>query len=173
MNVQAVKRYSELEVGGRHGEVLGILKEIEPGLNNLAVVATGREPGIYANMGMQRLIPLQLLGDGMSRVLSLALAIASAPGGMVLVDDIETGIHYTVMEKVWRSIGAFARSYDVQLFATTHSHHCIQSACRAFEEDEEEPLRLYSLGVRKGKLSAASYDRERLVSAFDFGFGVI
>lgn len=168
-----VNRYSQLEINGRQGGVLQILQEVEPSLERLAVVSSGQAPAIYADIKLGRLVPMQLLGDGMSRILSVALAIASSPGGMVLVDEIENGLHYTVMEKVWQAIAAFARSYDVQIFATTHSHHCIQSACRAFEGDADELLQLYSLGYRKGKISAARYDRERLVDAFDFGFGVI
>lgn len=168
-----VIRYSQLEINGQQDGVLQILQLIEPNLKRLVVVSTGPTPAIYADVKLGRLIPMQLLGEGMSRILTVALSIATVPGGMVLVDEIENGLHYTVMEKVWQAIAAFARHYDVQIFATTHSHHCIQSACRAFAADEEEPLQLYSLGVRKGKMSAVKYDRERLLTAFDFGFGVI
>lgn len=170
---QDIERYSRLEIDGRQYEVLQILQILEPRLQRLTILATGTEPRIYADVGTKPLIPVPLMGEGMSRILSLALSIASSPGGMVLVDEIENGLHYTVMEKVWQAIAAFARHYDVQIFATTHSHHCIKSACRAFAADEEEPLQLYSLGVRKGKMSAVKYDRERLLTAFDFGFGVI
>ncbi len=168
-----VKRYSRLEIDGRQDGVLQILQVVEPALQRLTILATGEKPRIYADVGTKPLIPVELMGAGMSRTLSLSLAIASAPGGIVLVDEIENGLHYTVLEKVWQAIAAFARRYDVQIFATTHSHHCIQSACRAFEGDEDELLQLYSLGYRKGKISAARYDRERLEFAFEVGLGVI
>ena len=168
-----VERYSRLEIDGQQDKVLQILQMVEPALQRLTILATGTEPRIYADVGTKPLIPVELMGAGMSRTLSLSLAIASAPGGMVLVDEIENGLHYTVMEKVWQAIAAFARRYDVQIFATTHSHHCIQSACRAFAGDAEELLQLYSLGYRKGKISAARYDRERLEFAFEVGLGVI
>ncbi len=166
-------RYSELERIGQQDGVSQILQILEPKLQRLTILATGTEPRIYADVGTKPLIPVELMGEGMSRILSVALAIASSPGGMVLVDEIENGLHYTVMEKVWQAIAAFARSYEVQIFATTHSHHCIQSACRAFAADAEELLQLYSLGYRKGKISAARYDRERLEFAFEVGLGVI
>lgn len=170
---QDVERYSRLEIDGQQDKALQILQVVEPALQRLTVLAAGQEPRLYADVGTKPLIPIELMGEGMSRILSLALAIASSPGGMLLVDEIENGLHYTVMEKVWQAIAAFARSYDVQIFAATHSHHCIQSACRAFEGDEEALLQLYSLGVRKGKISAARYDRERLEFAFEVGLGVI
>ena len=158
-----VQRYSQLEVIGNDGRILEILKEIEPSLSRLAVVAAGQEPRLYGEIGLGRLIPVQLMGDGTSRLLSVALSIASAPGGIVLVDEIENGIHHSVMEKVWRAIGAFARSYDVQLFATTHSYECIGAAYRAFEADEEDELRLFRIQRNgDGGFRAVKYDRERL-----------
>ncbi len=77
-------------------------------MTRLAVVSTDQTPTIYADIGLGRLLPVRLMGDGMSRIFSIALAIASAPGGIVLVDEIENGIHHSVMEKVWKAIGAFA-----------------------------------------------------------------
>ena len=54
------------------------------------------------------------------------------------MDEIENGIHHSVMEKVWRAIGAFARSYDVQLFAPQPiATNAFGAACdRAFDSDE-------------------------------------
>lgn len=170
---QDSERYSRLEINGQQDVVLQILQIVEPTLQRLTILATGTEPRIYADVGTKPLIPVQLMGAGMSRILSLSLSIASSPGGMVMVDEIENGLHYTVMEKVWRAVAAFARHYDVQIFATTHSHHCIQAACRAFAADEEEPLSLYVLGRSEGKMRSVRYGREKLATAFEFGFGVI
>ena len=167
-------RYSELEVLGQQDKVLEILQQIEPALKRLAVVSSDKLPTVYADVGVSPLIPIQLLGDGMSRILSLALAIASTPGGMVLVDEIENGIHHSVMEKVWRAIGAFARSYDVQLFATTHSYECIGAAHRAFESDEEDELRLFRIERNgEGKYRSVKFDKERIGAAYKFNMDVI
>ena len=156
-------RFSELEVRGKQNEVLAIVQQIEPALKRLTVISSGRLPSLYGDIGLGQLIPVQLMGEGMSRILSLALSIASCPGGMVLVDEIENGIHHSVMEKVWKAIGAFARSYDVQLFATTHSYECIGAAYRAFETDEKDELRLFRIQRdREGRFKAVKYDRERL-----------
>ncbi len=169
---QDIERYSRLEIDGRQDEVLQILQVVEPALQRLTVLATGPEPRLYADFGTKPLIPVQLTGEGMSRILSVALAIASAPGGMVLVDEIENGLHYTVMEKVWKAIAAFARSYDVQIFATTHSRECVYHAYRAFEADEEEEMRFYRIDRAYGKLRAVMYNRKKLGIAFEDGLGI-
>ena len=167
-----VKRYSELEINGQHEGVLQILKEIDPRLTRLAVVSTRQTPAIYADIGLGRLIPVQLMGDGITRILSLAVSIATVPEGMVLVDEIENGLHHSVMQQVWSSIAAFARKYNVQIFATTHSRECFRAARRALMSDEQDDFRLYRIEHFRDKLRTVRYDGEMMDSALEFNFEV-
>ena len=167
-----VKRYSQLEINGQQEGVLQILKEIDPRLTRLAVVSAGQTPAIYADIGLGRLIPVPLMGDGMTRILSLAVSIATVPHGMVLADEIENGLHHTVMPKVWSAIAAFARRYNVQVLATTHSHECFRAARQALESDEEDDFRLYRIEHFRGKLHTVRYDGEMMDSALEFNFEV-
>jgi len=56
----------------------------------------------------------------MRRLLSIVLAIVTAPGGRVLIDEIENGLHHSVLAKVWQVIGDAAERAGAQVFATTH-----------------------------------------------------
>jgi AAA15 family ATPase/GTPase len=112
------------------------------------------------------------MGDGMARLLFLALAIASAPNGLVLVDEVENGLHHTVMERVWRAIAAFARNFNVQIFATTHSQECIEFAHSAFASDRVYDFRLYRLERANGVVRPVKYDREMLDIALESGLEV-
>ncbi len=163
---------SQLMIDGQELGVTEILREIEPRLDRLTVLSLRERPEIFASIGLKKLVPLHLMGEGTSRILSLALAIATAPGGIVLVDEIENGIHYSVMEKVWKAIGSFARSYDVQLFATTHSRECVYYAHKAFESDEEEEMRFFRIDRVNGRSRAVMYDREILGTALEAGLGI-
>ena len=167
-----VKRFSQLEINSQQEGVLQILKGIDSRLTKLAVVSTRPTPAIYADIGLSRLIPVQLMGDGMTRILSLALSIATVPDGMVLVDEIENGLHHTVMQKMWGAIATYARRYNVQIFATTHSHECFRTACQAFESDEEDDFRLFRIDHSRGKLRTVRYDREMMDSALEFNVEV-
>jgi hypothetical protein len=167
-----VKRYSDLEVRGQHKGAVQILKGIDPRLTKLAVVSARPTPAIYADIGLSRLIPMQLMGDGMARILSLALSIATVPGGMVLVDEIENGLHHLVMQKVWSSIATFARHYNVQIFATTHSRECFQAALEALGDDDENEFRLYRIEHFRDKLRTVRYDREMMDFALNFNVEV-
>ena len=44
---------------------------------------------------------------------------------MLLVDEIDTGLHYSIMGDLWMLITMAARQNDIQVFVTTHSLDCI------------------------------------------------
>ena len=172
LSEEDVTRYSRLEINSQQEGVIQILKEVDPRLSRLAVVSGRTTPAIYADIGLSRLIPVQLMGDGMTRLLSLALSIASAPNGMVLVDEVENGLHHGVMKNVWAAIATFARHYNVQIFATTHSHECFRAAREAVYSDMADDFRLYRIEQSMGSLRTVRYDREMMDSALEFDFEV-
>lgn len=170
------EKFSNLSVTRRHRKVESVMKRVEPRLQGLSVITRGAVPMIHAELeGQERLLPMPLLGDGMNRLLSLALVIgASAKGTLILVDEIENGLHHSVMQSVWSGIAQFAREFDVQIFATTHSWECIHAAHKAFSEDELYDFRLHRLD-RIGDdddIKAVTYDQETLEAALDMEFEV-
>ncbi|MGQ9778739.1 MAG: AAA family ATPase [Bacillota bacterium] len=115
------ERFGRLELVGRQEALLKALQVIEPRLCRLAVVVAGGVPIIHGDIGLERLVPLPIMGEGMTRFASLVLAMANAPNGVVLIDEIENGLHHTILPQVWRAIGETARDFNTQVFATTHS----------------------------------------------------
>ena len=73
-----------------------------------------------------RRMPIGSYGDGLRRLLALRLALVSATDGYLLIDEIDAGLHWTVIEDVWRLLVEVADRCNVQIFATTHSHDCIR-----------------------------------------------
>ena len=85
------------------------MRGVEPRLKRLPVIPISSVPTVHAELkGHVRLIPIPLLGDGMARLLSLAVSTGNAEVGIVLVDQIKNGLHHTVMRKVWNGIAQFA-----------------------------------------------------------------
>lgn len=166
------ERFGKLEIIGQQDVLVRALKEIEPQLQRLAVVVAGGIPMIHGEIGLGRLVPLPVMGDGMARLASLVVAIANAQGGVVLVDEIENGLHHSVLQKVWRAIGDISRQFDAQVFATTHSWECIVAAHRAFTGSDVYDFRLHRLERAKEKINAITYDQEALTAAVDAGLEV-
>jgi hypothetical protein len=162
--VERAERFGRLQIIGKKGLLLEALRVIEPRLEDVTEISHGGQPLLYGALkGMGRLFPLQLMGEGMVRLTDLILNIAGAPNGVVLVDEIETGFHYSVLPKVWQAIAQAAREMNTQIFATTHSRECLIAAHQAFSEGDLYDFRLFRLEFdTEGEIRAVSYDQELL-----------
>jgi AAA15 family ATPase/GTPase len=109
--------------------VIDALKIIEEDLEKIAFVKseTAREERrVTAKiLNSDERVPLKSMGDGINRVLSIALGLVNADNGYLLIDEFENGLHYSVQEKLWEIIFDLSQKLNVQVFATTHSEDCI------------------------------------------------
>ena len=115
--------------------VLEALQIIEPRLQSVEDNSASGVPMIWGDIGLYELLPLPVMGEGMTRIARLVLGIASAMDGVVLVDEIENGLHHSVLPKVWQAVDATAKQFKTQVFATTHSFECIEAAHEALGTD--------------------------------------
>jgi hypothetical protein len=160
---QDVKYFGELEAAKRQAEILPALQILESRLQKLSLVPLAGESVLHGDIdGLPRLVPVPFMGEGMRRVLSIVLAIANAPGGVVLIDEIENGLHYSVQVDVWKAIARAARDANVQVFATTHSWECIEAAHHAFKEAGPYEFRYYRLDRRDAEITVKSLDERML-----------
>lgn len=86
--------------------------------------------------GGGRKLPLSSFGDGMRRLLALTLSLIESANGVLLIDEIDSGLHWTVMEDLWRLVIDTARKADIQVFATTHSLDCIRGLAAVVETEK-------------------------------------
>ncbi len=111
-------------------KVISAMKIIEPAIERLAFTghaATAESTAFVKLAGVADRMPLGSLGDGIKRLLAQAIYMARAAGGVLLIDEIDTGLHYTTLESMWRFVIESARRLDVQVFATSHSGDCIRA----------------------------------------------
>jgi AAA15 family ATPase/GTPase len=166
------RRLSDVAVAKEQEKIIDVLRIVEPNLRDLTLQYRGNTPVIYGDVGAQRLMPLALMGEGAMHLLRIALGAAAVKGGVLLIDEIENGLHYSVLEKVWHAVANLARQYHVQVFATTHSHECIQSAHDAFQEREAYDFRLHRLERAHGAIGSVAYDQQALDIALEEGWEV-
>ena len=150
------QRLSELRRDKQERMLLNALQVIEPKLHSIEVNTVSGFPMIWGDVGLNKLMPLQAMGSGMTRIASLILAITAARGGMVLVDEFENGLHHSLLTTVWRVVEQIAGQFNVQVFATTHSFECIAAAREAIDRN----LRLYRLEVRGTENRCIPYEDE-------------
>ena len=164
------QRYSDLVEAGREEELLPSMRALDPRIRRLELLYRANRPMLYVDIG--QLVPLVYMGEGLGYVLSWQLAIMTAKGGTVLIDEFENGLHYAALVDAWKAVGIAARQSSVQVFATTHSWECVLAAHRAFAESDEDDFRLHRLERRDGEVVALTYDQEQLDTAIEFNFEV-
>ncbi|MDQ7086176.1 MAG: AAA family ATPase [Sulfurovum sp.] len=79
-------------------------------------------------------------GDGLGKFISLILLVLSSKDSIILIDEIDNGIHYTNLDKLWEIILKVSKDQNVQVFATTHSKECIESYARVAKKLEDEDI---------------------------------
>lgn len=106
-------------------------------------------------------IPLKSLGEGMTRLLGIALALVNCENGILLIDEVEIGLHYSVLPDVWKLIFKTAKDLNVQVFATTHSKDCIEAFTEAAIDSPEDGM-LIRLENKDGAIKAVNFDEKEL-----------
>lgn len=171
--VEDAQRLANLIREGQDRKVTEALKVIEPRLEGLLPLPMLGVPTIFARLGEGAVLPLGVAGEGLERLARLLLAVGAARGGVVLVDEIEAGFHYSVLKNVWKVVAEATADYQVQLFATTHDWEAIVAAHEAFSELEEyERFRYVRLDREDGRVRPRVYSREALQAAIEAGLEV-
>jgi AAA15 family ATPase/GTPase len=158
-------RFSEIQRKKQVPEVIFLLKEIEPHLSDLRLNEVGL---LLADIGPPELIPVNLMGGGIVKFLSIALAMLDCKNGMVLIDEIENGLHHSAQKTIWKAIFNWAEKLNVQVFATTHSDESV----RAFSNTLDEVLfkadaKLFRIERKDGTFRAVEYTKDVLAESLD------
>ena len=132
---ELVKMWNAIALTPDEDLVLSTLACLDPDIERIASQSssqywggtTNRSGFIVKHRRFENPVPIGSLGDGIWRLFSLAIAITQCRGGVLLVDEIDTGLHHTAMSDMWKLIIYAAQRFDVQVFATTHSSDCVNS----------------------------------------------
>ena len=146
-------------------EVVKALQIIEPGIIDLNFLKDDRrrdrmtrddERAPYIALeGEVKPRRLSSMGDGINRVLTIILAMLNARDGILLIDEFENGLHYSVQQKLWKVIFSLSKSLNIQVFVTTHSRDAIRAFAAENKENDGVFIRLER---RKDKVITISYD---------------
>lgn len=98
------------------------LKIIEPRVKDF--IFTDKE--MLVDVGLSKRIPVNMMGDGARKIVSLLTAIYDCKGGALLVDEISNGFHHSVMCNLWKVLINASIRNNTQLFITTHDTDSIK-----------------------------------------------
>ena len=161
------QKFGQLDILGKQERIVDFLRIIEPDLKSLSTIAMGDSSLIHGDIGLSRKIPVAYMGDGVARLLSIVLAIATAQNGIVLIDECENGIHYSAMSKVWEAIAKAAREFDCQIIGTTHSYECLEAAYQGMSRGFASDFSYIRLDRTDKGIMAKSFNHEALKVAVE------
>jgi hypothetical protein len=111
---------------------------------------------------------LNEFGDGLAKFISYLSLLLVSKNGILFLDEIENGIHYTNLDKLWEIILTISKQQNVQVFATTHSKECIESYARVAKKLEDEEITMIVLARNlKNELKALVYDDKMFYSELE------
>ena len=148
--INLVNDLGEITKLQQKGDVITLLKKFDDRINALEVINGNVFMGLD---GMTELIPLAMAGDGMKRYLNIIAAAANRKTNIILIDEIDNGLHYSAYKKLWEAIFALAVSTNKQIFVTTHSKETLQKLNEMLKERTEyqDEMALYTLEQTKLK----------------------
>jgi hypothetical protein len=155
--------WSEAALTPREEQLVTALRIVEPALEGLRLVQ-GQWPGstefLVKLRDLDRPLHLGDMGEGFRRMLGLLLALPGTPRHELLVDEIDTGLHHSVLTPMWQLVLAEAKRRDLQVFATTHSWDCVAALGKLHEQDPgiETEISLHRIDRARDKTTSYGAD---------------
>ena len=160
--------WSNVSLREEEYKVLDALQIVEPEINKVNILSSPNYDMAHipyvSIKGNKDPIPLKSLGDGVSRFFTISLSLVSSSNGFLLIDEIGSGLHYSIQYKLWKLIFEGASRLNVQVFATTHSNDCVNAFHAAAIDNQEEGM-LIRLEKRGTAIIPILFDEERLTIA--------
>jgi len=108
------------------------------------------------------------LGHGLKRYIAIISAILVCQEGCLLIDEIENGIHYMQLDRLWEIILTLSEALNCQIFAVTHSKDCIEAYYKVSKKLAYKNVSYIKMTrLKSGKISSSVYDYELLENSLE------
>jgi AAA15 family ATPase/GTPase len=166
-----VSLWKTIDLSPRKKDIINILKAVENKVVDVGLDIETKLPKILLN-DLEFPIPLKHLGDGINRIFTIALALVNAKNKILLIDEIDLGLHHSVQRKLWEIIFKFSKELNVQVFATTHSQDCVEAFTDVLNEkgnaNEGQYIRLQRNRLDESVIEPIYYDAHKLKNSINF-----
>jgi AAA15 family ATPase/GTPase len=164
-----VSEFNQIVLTPQEETLYESLRIIEPGIERIATVGNptyrqNTNNGFIVSINKQR-VPIGSMGYGIWRMLEITLAMVNIPGGTLLIDEIDTGLHFSVMINLWKLICKTAEKLDIQVFATTHNSDCWKSLAEVANSDDIASEDITIHRIERGKKASIVFNEQEMAIA--------
>jgi ABC-type cobalamin/Fe3+-siderophores transport system ATPase subunit len=164
-------RFTDVVQSGNLQHLLDALRIVQPNLKTLQLLQVGgAQPQslIHADVGVQNQIPINLLGDGALTIATIVMNTIAAANGVVLIDEFDASIHYSVLRKIWSFVAHLAATFNTQIIVSTHSRECIQAASDGLEDIRlSQNFNYTRLDLVGSEVTVTTYEPNELKAALE------
>ena len=127
-------------------QLLNVLRIFDPEVDNFEVVGEKRQILIIKN-NKETKLPLFLndYGNGMYKAFYIACAALIAENGILLIDELEAGIHHKALEEFVDYLDKISVERNIQFLVTTHSLELLDIA----RKSHGDALAIYNIKIKK------------------------
>ncbi len=156
------REFDKARLNERDDEVLKAFQTIDSSIVEVQSFSIA-EPTLYLKKEGESRLPLSLFGDAINRIADIILRLVNNENSILLIDEIENGIHHSNQFYFWDFIFKLANKLNVQVFATTHSLEMTQAFIKAGLEHQNFAAHFELMRQAKtGKIVAIRRDVETL-----------
>ena len=156
---QITYNYSAIQRKDEEDHLNKILKLLDPKIEAFKIIEDKPQCKVSGNY-----LDITELGDGVRHIISIITSLYSSENGYLFIDEIDNGIHFTMLDKIWETILTLSQELNVQVFATTHSKECISSFNRTQLKLSNTTSSYFEMvrGSKTGKLSMRALNSDQL-----------
>lgn len=127
--------------------IVELLKKFDADIDGIRIGSfSGERPALYIKHRQLGEAPLSIFGDATRRAVLLTSTLLSLKdGGVLLIDEVEVGIHVTALANVFSWLVKAARELNVQVFVTTHSLEALDAITFSNDDHAEEDIVVFHL----------------------------
>lgn len=147
----------------RKEEVLSLLQKFKSSIVDIAL--DDKRNILIDDKDFSEMVYANIYGDGLMRALHITCTVLADLADIVLIDEIENGLHIKSQSYVWKSVLNFLETQkETQLFATTHSYDIVKYLNEAAKKENKENLvSVFRLTRDKqGKIKFKNYSTDEL-----------
>jgi len=163
LNREIIKYYTSIQKNDKEYYLNTLIQEFDP--NILAFKFFNDKPQCKVN---DTYLELSEFGDGIKQLISIVVALYTTENGYLFIDEIDNGIHYTMLEKIWEIVLTLSKELNVQVFATTHSKECIEAYARVAKKLEDKEIAYIKMTrLNNGEIKAGVRNYELLQDSME------
>jgi AAA15 family ATPase/GTPase len=180
-NIDFNSAFYKIENEEKTDKFIEILSKIDSSITKIRTIGRDGDTPKIKQVHNKTYLKLSSFGDAVKSIIRYFTPIIEreifeknkANAYILLIDEIENGLHYTAHYEFWKKIFSASKKLNIQIFATTHSKEMIEQfniVSKEFEVINNEKTGAYFemiRNVRTNKIVAHKYEAQELEYSLD------